>query len=291
MTIYILSRGPYLYSTRRLREAAEKRGHEVQVIDHTRCSLFMGDGRVTIHYDGAYLSPPDAVIPRIGASVTAQGAAVVNHLEAMGIFTVARAEALQWARNKLRCLQMLAQHGIDTPRTALATGAHTLLPLVEQLGGLPVVIKLNESTHGVGVMLTHTLDNAAATLEAFQRLQERVLIQEFIAEAGGADIRAFVVGGKIVSVIKRQAPEGEFRSNLHRGAVASPAVLSEAEARVVKASVRLLGLDVAGVDLLRSRRGPLIMEVNASPGLEGVESTTGVDIAGLIIKFIESKKG
>lgn len=289
MNIAILSRGPFLYSTQRLLQAGRERGYQMRVIDHMRCDLVLEKGAAAIYYDDERLPRPDAVIPRIGASVTLQGAAVISQMEAMQVFTVARSEALLQARDKLRCLQKLSRCGLDTPRTALVSTGADLLPIIQRLGGFPVVIKLLESTHGEGVLLAESLGAANATIEAFHRLRERVLLQEFIAEAKGADIRAFVVEGEVVAVMKRQARPGEFRSNLHRGASARVEHLTPAEKRSVLKAVQLLGLDVAGVDLLRARRGPLIMEVNASPGLEGIEGTTGVDIAGRILDFISKR--
>ena len=242
-----------------------------------------------VYYEMERLQDIDAVIPRIGASVTSQGVAVVNQFEIAHVFSVAKAEAILRSRDKLRCLQKLAKSGVPSPKTLLAGPGQDIVPYIQLLGGLPVVIKMLESTHGVGVILAESYHNAESTVEAFQKLNGQVLIQEFIAEAGGADLRAFVVAGEIVAAMKRQAREGEFRSNLHRGAASIPVELTEEESQMVKKAVRLIGLDVAGVDLLRSNRGPLIMEVNASPGLEGIETTSGVDIAGMIIQFIEQR--
>ncbi len=287
MNIAILSRGPELYSTQSLYRAGARRGHRMMIIDHTRCNLVIGQGRPQIIYEEAPLRRLDAIIPRIGSSVTLQGASVINQFELMGVFTPAPAQALLQARDKLRCLQQLAARGLDVPRTAFISEGEDLVPLIESVGGLPVVIKLLESTHGIGVLLAETYRSAASTVEAFQRLRERVLVQEFIREAGGADIRALVVAGEVVAAMKRQAREGEFRSNLHRGGSASPEALTEAETEAVTTAVQAMGLDIAGVDLLRSRRGPLIMEVNASPGLEGIETITGVSVADRIIRYLE----
>lgn len=289
MKIAILSRGPQLYSTQRLYRAGRQRGHYMKIVDHTLCNLVIEPNGSQILYDDDPLSEMDAVIPRIGSSVTYQGAAVINHFELMGIYTLARSQALLQARDKLRCLQRLAARGIPVPRTAYIGDEEDIFPAIERVGGLPVVIKLLESTHGAGVLLTQTLRNTEATVEAFHRLRERVIIQEFIEEAEGADIRALVVAGEVVASMKRQAQEGEFRSNLHRGASASRVVLSEKERKLVLSAVGTMGLDVAGVDLLRSRRGPLILEVNASPGLEGIETSTGIDVAGAIIRFTEKR--
>lgn len=287
MKIAILSRGPQLYSTQSLVRAGMKRGHAMHIVDHTRCTLAVGRGRPRIYYNDYPLERFDAVIPRIGASVTLQGASVISHFEMMQSFTATRSEALLQSRDKLRCLQKLARCGIEVPRTVLAAAGQDLMPLLGELGGLPVVVKLLESTHGNGVLLAESFRAAESMIEAFQRLGERIIIQEFIREAKGADIRALVVAGEVVAAMKRQARSGEFRSNLHRGATAEVANLSDEEMEAVRKSVKMLGLDVAGVDFLRSRRGPLVMEVNASPGLEGIEGITGVDVAGKIIEFIE----
>jgi ribosomal protein S6--L-glutamate ligase len=289
MKIAILSRGPQLYSTQRLYRAGRQRGHYMKIVDHTLCNLVIEPNGSQIWYHEEPLQEMDAVIPRIGSSVTFQGAAVINHFELMGTYTLARSQSLLQARDKLRCLQRLAARGIPVPRTAYVGDEEDLLPAIEGVGGLPVVIKLLESTHGAGVLLAHTLHNAEATVEAFHRLRERVIIQEFIGEANGADIRALVVAGEIIASMKRQAQEGEFRSNLHRGASASRVTLTEEEKGLAINTVAAMGLDVAGVDLLRSSRGPLILEVNASPGLEGIETSTGVDVAGAIIRFTEKR--
>lgn len=289
MKIAILSRGPQLYSTQSLVRAGMARGHAMHIVDHTRCTLVVGRGRPRIYYGDYPLERFDAVIPRIGASVTLQGASVIRQFEMMQAFTVARSEALLESRDKLRCLQKLARCSVEVPRTALAVPGQDLMPLVHEIGGLPLVIKLLESTHGNGVLLAETYRAAESMIEAFQRLGERVIIQEFIPEAKGADIRVLVVAGEIVATMKRQARPGEFRSNLHRGASAEIAELSDEERTAVQHSVKMLGLDVAGVDFLRSRRGPLVMEVNASPGLEGIEGVTGVDVAGKVIAFIERR--
>ena len=287
MNIAILSRGPYLYSTQSLVKAGVRRGHRVRVIDHTRCHLILEKGSPQIFYENMRLSNIDAIIPRVGASVTAQGASVIEQFELMKVFSLLKAGPLQQARNKLRSLQKLAHCGIQVPKTALVGPSEELLHLIHAVGGLPIVIKLLEGTHGTGVLLAENKQQAFSMVEAFQKLKERILIQEFIKEADGADIRALVVGNNVVAVMKRQAGKGEFRSNLHRGAIATRDKLTEAEKEVVKKTVQVMGLEVAGVDLLRSERGPLIMEVNASPGLEGIETTTGVDVAGKIIDHLQ----
>lgn len=289
MKIGILSRGPQLYSTRSLYRAGMRRGHQMMVIDHTRCQYLVDSERSEIFFDGHPLSALDAIVPRIGSSVTSLGAALIHQFELLKVYTVTRAHALLQARDKLRCLQRLAGAGLQVPGTAFITSGSELEDVLGLLGGFPVVIKLLESTHGVGVMLADNLRSAEATIEAFQKLNERVLIQEYIAESHGADIRALVVGGRVVASMKRQAQPGEFRSNLHRGAKAQRIDLSKEEEKAVIQAAQVMGLDVAGVDILQSSRGPLVMEVNASPGLEGIEGVTKVDVAGAIIKFAEKR--
>ncbi|MBK8879334.1 MAG: RimK family alpha-L-glutamate ligase [Haliscomenobacter sp.] len=289
MNIAILSRGPQLYSTQSLFRAGLLRGHSMQIIDHTQCVLGMENGKFEVYHGDLPLSSLDAVIPRIGTSVTQEGISLISHLELMNVFTSTRSQGLWQARDKLRALQRLQGYGIEIPNTFFPSEGTPLGPIVERLGGLPVVIKMIESTHGIGVMLAETMQNAQSTLDAFHRLNTRVVLQEFIREVSGTDIRALVVNGKPVAAMKRIAQEGEFRSNLHRGGRAISVKLTEKERSVVIKAARIMGLDVAGVDLLRSNRGPLVMEVNASPGLEGIETTTGVDVAGRIIQFIERK--
>lgn len=289
MNIGILSRGPLLYSTQSLWEAGQRRGHFVYIIDHTQCQLVLENEQHKVYYEGKPLSHIHAVIPRIGVSVTNQGAAVIRQFELMGVFTSTLSNALLQSRDKLFCLQRLSQNAIPVPRTMFLNQSECLQTMVETIGGFPVVIKLLESTHGVGVLLAENLTQASSILEMLLRLGQRVVVQEFIAEAEGADIRAFVVGGEVVAVMRRQAAQGEFRSNLHRGASATPDKLTEEEIQIVLKTVATMGLDVAGVDLLRSSRGALVMEVNASPGLEGIETVTGIDIATKIIKLIERK--
>ncbi len=287
LNLAILSRGAALYSTQSLFRAARRRGHYVRVIDHQRCNIVIEQGIPQIIYEGVHLIGMDAMIPRIGASVTDYGAAVIRQCELMGIYTATRSEALLMARDKLKCLQKLSAEGINVPRTFIAGAPEDVPFLIDRMGGAPVVIKLLESTHGVGVILAESRNAAIALAETFFKLNQPVILQEFIREAEGADIRAFVVGRRVVASMKRQASEGEFRSNLHRGAEATLEFLTEEEEKIVLKAARLMGLEIAGVDLLRSRRGPLVMEVNASPGLEGIETTTGVDIAGAIIENVE----
>lgn len=283
LNIAILSRGAGLYSTQSLFRAARMRGNYVRVIDHKLCNLIIERGIPQVIYQGEKLAGVDAVIPRIGASITDYGAAVIRQFELMGVYTATRSEALINARDKLKCLQKLSAAGLDVPKTFIAGTTHDVPALIDQFIGVPVVIKLLESTHGVGVILAHERSTAVSVVEAFAKFNKPVILQEYIEEAGGADIRAFVVGKKVVAAMKRQAMKGEFRSNLHRGATSTIEKLSDEETEIVLKASRLMGLDYAGVDILRSARGPLIMEVNASPGLEGIETTTGIDIAGAIV--------
>jgi ribosomal protein S6--L-glutamate ligase len=287
MKIAILSRGPKLYSTRRLVEAAEQRGHEVTVLDHLKCVLVIEKGLPQILYGGKEITAIDAIIPRIGTSVTFYGAAVVRQFEQMKVFSSVESQALVRSRDKLRSLQLLAKAGIGMPKTAFASIPKNIDSVIEQVGGVPVVIKLLEGTQGIGVILAETKRSAKSVIESFLAVKANILVQEFIKEAEGADIRAFVVDGKIVGAMKRQGIPGEFRSNLHRGGNAKVLELSKEERETAIKSAKKLGLAVAGVDMLQSSRGPLVMEVNSSPGLEGIENATGVDIAGKIIEYIE----
>lgn len=290
MNIGILSRSSQLYSTKSLYRAGRHRGHQVFIIDHTQCNLVLDGMSAGVRYRGQPLPALDAVIPRIGASVTALGAAVISHFELMGVATPTGSEALLRARDKLRCLQELATHGLPVPRTIMVSGGqNNLYQMANLLGELPVVVKLLESTHGMGVELADTYAALYTYVETFQHFDDRILLQEFIAEAEGADIRVLVVDGAIVAAMRRQAQPGEFRSNLHRGASAMPYSLSSEEEELVIAVVKALNLDVAGVDLIPSHRGPLVMEVNASPGLEGIESVTQVNVADAIIQLVERK--
>jgi ribosomal protein S6--L-glutamate ligase len=287
MKIAILSRGPKLYSTRRLVETAEQRGHEVSVLDHLKCVLVIEKGLPQILYGGKEITGIDAIIPRIGTSVTFYGAAVVRQFEQMKVFSSVESQALVRSRDKLRSLQLLAKAGIGMPKTAFASIPKNIDNVIEQVGGVPVVIKLLEGTQGIGVILAETKRSAKSVIESFLAVKANILVQEFIKEAGGADIRAFVVDGKVVAAMKRQGLPGEFRSNLHRGGNAKVLELSKEERETAIKSAKKLGLAVAGVDMLQSSRGPLVMEVNSSPGLEGIENATGVDIAGKIIEYIE----
>ncbi|MDH5302360.1 MAG: 30S ribosomal protein S6--L-glutamate ligase [Gammaproteobacteria bacterium] len=287
MKIAILSRNKKLYSTQRLVEACKQRGHEVRVIDTLRCYMSINSDRPEIHYRGENLAGFDAVIPRIGSSITFYGTAVVRQFEMMGVFSVNESVAITRARDKLRSLQLLSRKGIGMPSTAFAHSPDDVQDMIKMVGGAPLVIKLLEGTQGIGVVLAETQKAAESVVEAFFGLKANILLQEYIKEAGGSDIRCFVVGGKVVAAMKRQAMPGEFRSNLHRGGSAELIKITEEERATAIAAAKAIGLNVAGVDLLRSNRGPLVMEVNSSPGLEGIESATGKDIAGMIVKFIE----
>lgn len=287
MKIGILSRNPRLYSTRRLTEAATERGHEVEVIDTLRCYMNMATARPSIHYRGEELSGFDAVIPRIGASVTFYGTAVVRQFEMMGVFSVNESVAITRARDKLRSLQLLARKGIGLPVTGFAHSPDDIHDLIEMVGGAPLVIKLLEGTQGIGVVLAETRQAAQSVIEAFMGLNVNIMVQEFIREASGADIRCFVIGDRVVATMRRQGAAGEFRSNLHRGGSASAVKITPAERRTAIGAARVMGLNVAGVDIIRSNHGPLVLEVNSSPGLGGIEKTSGHDVAGMIIEFIE----
>lgn len=286
MRIAILSRNKRLYSTNRLVEAAKERGHEVIVIDHLACSVLSEIGHPKIFYNGKELTDIDAVIPRIGASVTFYGTAVVRQFEMMGVFIANPSIAIVRSRDKLRSLQIFSKHGIPFPTTAFANHPKDIDNLIQQVGGAPLVIKLLEGTQGIGVVLAETHQSAKSVIEAFWGLDTHILIQEFIKEAKGADIRAFVVNGRIVGAMIRQGESNDFRSNLHRGGTSTVAKLSKKEKAVALAAAKAMGLSVCGVDLLRSARGPLIMEVNSSPGLQGIENTTKLDIAGAIIDYV-----
>jgi ribosomal protein S6--L-glutamate ligase len=288
MKIAILSRKSTLYSTERLVEAAIIRGHQPHVIDTMRCYMNITSARATIHYKGSELEDYHAVIPRIGASVTFYGAAVVRQLETMNVFCVNDSVAITRSRDKLRCLQLLSKKGIGLPITGFAHSLDEIKDLIKMVGGPPLIIKLLEGTQGIGVILVETAKAARSVLEAFLGLKVNIMVQEYIKEAEGADIRCFIVGGKVVAAMKRQARSSEeFRSNLHRGGFATAVDITSEEQNMAIRAAHIMGLNVAGVDIVRSSRGPLIIEVNASPGLEGIEKTTGIDVAGAIIEFIE----
>ncbi|MCW8870533.1 MAG: 30S ribosomal protein S6--L-glutamate ligase [Proteobacteria bacterium] len=287
MKIALLSRNARLYSSRRLVEAAQKRGHEVRVVDALRCYMNISSNKPALHYRGEDLDDFDAVIPRIGASITFYGTAVLRQLEMMGVYPLNESVAVTRSRDKLRSLQLLSRKGIGMPVTGFANSPDDIPDLIKMVGGAPLVIKLLEGTQGIGVVLAETRKAAESVIEAFLGLNADIMVQEYIKEAGGADIRCFVVGGKVVAAMKRQAAEGEFRSNLHRGGSASLIKLKPEERQTAVKAAKIMGLNVAGVDLLRSDRGPVVMEVNSSPGLEGIERATGKDVADLIIDFIE----
>jgi ribosomal protein S6--L-glutamate ligase len=287
MKIAILSRNTKLYSTRRLVEAAKQRGHEVQVLDVLRCYMGITSRKPEIHYRGIVMEGFDAVIPRIGASVTFYGTAVLRQFEMMGVYPVNESVAISRARDKLRACQLLARKGIGLPITGFANKPDDIQDLIKMVGGAPLVIKILSGTQGIGVVLAETQKAAESVIESFLGLKVSVLVQEFVKEAGGADIRCFVVGEKVVAAMKRQGKEGEFRSNIHRGGTASLITITREERETAVRAANTMGLNVCGVDILRSSRGPLVMEVNSSPGLEGIEAATGKDIASTIIQFME----
>ncbi|MFZ1865174.1 MAG: 30S ribosomal protein S6--L-glutamate ligase [Polyangiales bacterium] len=286
MKIGILSRNAKLYSTRRLKEAAAERGHTVRVVDYTRCYMNITSHRPQVLLAGTELQF-DAIIPRIGASHTFYGAAVVRQFEMMGTFPLNTSQAISRARDKLRALQLLAREGIGLPVTGFARSTKDIQGLIKLVGGAPLIMKLLEGTQGIGVVLAETDKAAESVMAAFGQLDANILVQEFIKEAGGADIRAFVIGDKIVASMMRQGPKGEFRSNLHRGGSATRVRLTPEERSTAVRSAKMLGLRVAGVDMLRSNHGPVVMEVNSSPGLEGIETTSERDVAGAIIEYLE----
>lgn len=287
MKIAILSRNPKLYSTSRLVEAAKARGHEVLVIDHLKCIIELEKKNPRLYYNGEYVTDIDAIIPRIGASVTFYGTTVVHQFEMMGVFSAVTSLALTKSRDKLRSLQLLARAGVGLPKTIFTNFTKDVDHVIESVGGAPLVLKLLEGTQGLGVVLAETQNAASSVIEAFNGLKARVITQEFIKESGGADIRAFVVDGQVVGAMKRQGKEGEFRSNLHRGGSAKIIELSDQEELTAIKAARAMGLGVAGVDMLQSSKGPLVLEVNSSPGLEGIEVATKKDIAKQIIKYLE----
>ncbi len=287
MKIAILSRKSSLYSTRRLKEAGQERDHEMHVIDFARCYMNITSHRPQVMFQGHALEGFDAVIPRIGASYTFYGTAVLRQFEVMGVFPVNESQGISRSRDKLRSLQLLARDGIGLPVTGFARSTRDTAGLIGLVGGAPLVVKLLEGAQGIGVVLAETSTAAESVIEAFRGLDANILVQEFIREAGGSDIRCFVVGGKVIAAMKRQGADGEFRSNLHRGGKASAIKITPEERSTAVRSAKAMGLNVAGVDLLRSNHGPLVMEVNSSPGLEGIENATSKDVAGEIIEFIE----
>ncbi len=287
MKIAILSRNENLYSTKRLKDAAEQRGHEIDVIDTLHCYMDITSSRPAVRYHGAELPIYDAIIPRVGASITFYGTAVARQFEMMGTFNINESVAISRSRDKLRSLQLLSRKGIGLPRTGFASKPDNIKDLIKNVGGAPLVIKLLEGTQGIGVVLAETSKAAESIIEAFMGLKANILVQEFIKEAGGADIRCLVVGNRVVAAMKRQGLEGEFRSNLHRGGSAEVIKLTREERETAINAAKVMGLNFCGVDLLRSNQGPMVMEVNSSPGLEGIESATGIDVAGRVIEFLE----
>ncbi|MCI0574405.1 MAG: RimK family alpha-L-glutamate ligase [Myxococcaceae bacterium] len=281
-TVAILSRKRSLYSTRRLVEAVKQRGQRALVLDTLRCTMVIHSGAPKMVFRGVELRGLDVAIPRIGASITPYGLAVVNHLDMMGVPVLNNSVPVARSRDKLRCLQLLARYGIDVPRTVMAHDRSNLPRLLEEVGGLPAIVKLSRGTQGVGVMLATTLDEVQSILSTFTGLGEEIVLQEFVAESRGRDIRALVVGGQVVGAMRRQARRGEFRSNIHRGGEGKPVELPPVWEQVAVRAASIIGLEVAGVDLLEGRDGPKVMELNSSPGFEGLEAATGVDIAGAI---------
>lgn len=287
MNIAVLSRSPEIYSTKRLVEAIEQRGHNARVIDHTKCDIMIQHDGLEIYYEKEPVTGIDAIIPRIGASVTFYGTAVVRQFEMMGVFSVNRSISIGRSRDKLRSLQILAGADLKMPKTAFTNFSKEEKNIIQQLGGAPLIIKLLEGTQGLGVVLAETQKAAKSVVEAFHGLKARIIVQEFIKEAKAADIRAFVVDGEVVGAMKRQGKEGEFRSNLHRGGTSEIIKLKRSEKAAAVKAAKAMGLNMAGVDMLQSDRGPLILEVNSSPGLKGIEHATGIDIASKVIEFIE----
>jgi len=287
MKIALLCRSPQLYSHQRIMEAARQRGHEIDPIDHLRCTIDIASHRPKVHYQGRTLTDYDAVIPRIGASVTFFGTAVLRQFEMMRVYSVNESVAISRSRDKLRSLQLLSRKGIGLPVTVFAHKTSNAEEIIRLAGGAPVVIKLLEGTQGIGVVLGETPKAAESIIQAFGGVNTNILVQEYIAEAKGEDIRCLVVGDRVVASMKRSGKEGEFRSNLHRGGSARPVKITAQERTTAIGAAKAMGLNVCGVDMLRSNHGPVVMEVNSSPGLEGVEQATGVDVAGKIIEFIE----
>lgn len=287
LKIVVLSRNRSLYSTRRLVESIELQGHEAVVLDHLRCDIVIEQDNPAIWYKGEKIENADAVIPRIGASVTFYGASVVRQFEMMGVPTAVESQALVRSRDKLRSLQILARSGVGLPKTVFTNYSKETKKIIDSVGGAPLIVKLLEGTQGYGVVLAPTRKAAESIIEAFHSMKARVIVQEFIEEAKGADIRAFVIGNKVVGSMKRQGKEGEFRSNLHQGGTGQLIKLTKEERKAAVTATKAMGLSIAGVDLLQSDRGPLVLEVNSSPGLEGIEKTTNKDIASEIVSYVE----
>jgi ribosomal protein S6--L-glutamate ligase len=287
LLVYVLSRNENLYSTKRLVEAGVQRGWRIEVIDFLKCSIEIMKGELYINYKGKSLPKPDAIIPRIGASRTFYGTAIVRHFEVMDVFSTSGSLAINRSRDKLRSLQVLSKRGVDMPKTVFASNKSSAKDVIELSGGAPLVLKILEGTQGVGVVLVDSEKAAKSVLDAFYGMEVNLLVQEFIEEAGGADIRAFVVDGEVVGAMKRQGAEGDFRSNLHQGGTAKIHKLTRKEKSTALAAAKAMGLGVCGVDMIPSKRGPLVMEVNSSPGLEGIEKATQLDIASKVMDYIE----
>lgn len=290
MNIVILSRSSELYSTDSLIRAGRRRNHYVRVFDHTYCDIVIEKGKSKVLFNGQEIKRVDAIIPRIGSTVTSYGSAIVRQFQSMDVFSTLDADALLRTRNKITSMQILASHGIAVPKSAITNNMYSTQNMIQQVMPMPIIIKIASGTHGIGVILAKQASTAEAIIETLQKSKQRVIIQEFIEEAKGADVRVFIVDGKIVGTMKRQAKEGEFRSNLHRGGTAEVIELNDLEKETAIKAAEVLGLKIAGVDMLQSKKGPLVLEVNASPGLEGIETTTGNDISGEIIKFIERSR-
>jgi ribosomal protein S6--L-glutamate ligase len=286
MKIALLSQDALLYSTRRLKEAAEAKGHNIRVVDYMRCYINVSTPHPCVMYSGKPLENYDAVIPRIGASNTFYGTAVVRQFELMGVGSANSSQAISRSRDKLRCFQILAKEGISLPITGFAHSTQDTDGLIKMVGGPPVVIKLIEGTQGIGVVLAETYQSAKSMIEAFRGLSAHILVQEFVKESKGEDIRAFVVGDRVIAAMRRRAVEGEFRANIHRGGKSEKIDLTAEEIQCAIRASKAVGLSVSGVDLLRSNSGPKILEINSSPGLQGIESATGIDVAGEIIDFL-----
>lgn len=289
MNIAILSRAQNAYSTKRIRDAIVQRGHKAKIMDTLQFAVSMQVGQPLLYYKNKKITAPDAIIPRVGASITFYGTAVVRQFEQMGVFTLASSHAITVSRDKLRSMQILSRHNVGIPPTAFVRDTDSILPTIEQLGGAPVIIKLLEGTQGVGVILAETTKQAQAIIETLQSANQNVLIQKFVKESRGRDIRAFVVGGRVVAAMRRRAQGEEFRSNVHRGGKTEAVQLSQEYERTALRAAQILGLSVAGVDMLESDSGPQVMEVNSSPGLEGIEKATKIDVAGAIVEHIEDQ--
>ncbi|NOC93838.1 30S ribosomal protein S6--L-glutamate ligase [Ruegeria sp. HKCCD6604] len=287
MKIVMLARNPDLYSHKRLKEAAEQRGHELDVVNTLRCYMNIASRRPEVYCDGKNLGHYDAVIPRIGASVTFYGLAVLRQFEIMGVFPLNESVAIGRSRDKLRSMQLMARDGIGLPVTTFAHDPKQTDEVLKLAGDAPLVVKLLEGTQGIGVVLADSNRSAKSVVEAFRGAKVNIMVQEFIKEAGGTDIRALVVGGRVIAAMQRKGAEGEFRSNLHRGGSAQPIKISPEERSVAVRAAKTMGLNVCGVDMLRANHGAVVMEVNSSPGLEGVEKATGIDVAGKIVEFLE----